>query len=512
MSTSHETNLPEQPDRAPAAQLAGSILMVGIVVGFLLLQPTLFALTESQDGRSWASAAWLLLWHNPLISLLWLFSLAFILGSFGLRQGREWGRRLVDLATWIITLVPVAWVSYSWAGLVVGSNLGFDYGWLPWKWHWTWAMMGLAGLLGIMVSVLIRQALRQPDILAYCGFPGQQSSASAPKPGWLKSFAAALLVIGIAAGLGAWSWHGRLSQVYSVAISPDGKLLAAGLQIKQFVIWDLATGKPLSIVSDPLAQEDSVAFSPDGRWLALTSSKGDVRVWEVRARRLRILSNTGFEQVPGTKASAVAFSPDGQVLAAGFPDIRLWQVGSYRLTRTIKTQAYFEQPVAFSPDGKFIASDAKGECIGIWETATGKSVATLSPKSEDTVDADRKLAVAFSPDGKFLAVGGFEPILTIWDLKRRVVVKSLPGHTQGISTLAYSPDGQLLASGSFDGAIKLWQPTTGALLRTLTGPTSYINSIAFSADSRLLASGSSDETIRLWQPTTGKCLRVIRGK
>jgi WD40 repeat protein len=169
--------------------------------------------------------------------------------------------------------------------------------------------------------------------------------------------------------------------------------------------------------------------------------------------------------------------------------------------------------VAFSPDGKILASVGGDGSIKLWNVSTGKNI-TSEPYSGRTIHA-----VAFSSDGKILASAGDDEIIQLWAVASTdgsITLKkgaTLKGHSEGINAIVFSPDGKTLASGAGgeSGEIKLWEVTTGKERATLKGHTEGVKSVAISSDGKTLASGSSDRTIRLWDLETGKELATLKG-
>jgi serine/threonine protein kinase/sugar lactone lactonase YvrE len=202
---------------------------------------------------------------------------------------------------------------------------------------------------------------------------------------------------------------------------------------------------------------------------------------------------------------SVAFSPDGRWLASGSWDntIKLWDVASGQNIRTLTDHTYFVTSVAFSPDGRWLASGSSDQTIKLWDVASGQSLRTL------TGHASSVLEVAFSPDGRWLASGNYDKTVKLWDVATGREVRTLTGHTREVTNVVFSPDGRWLASGSDDITIKLWDVATGQNIRTVTGHTSEVNSVAFSPDGRWLASGSSDTTIKLWDVASGQNIRTL---
>ncbi|MCJ1307514.1 hypothetical protein MMC25_001160 [Agyrium rufum] len=204
---------------------------------------------------------------------------------------------------------------------------------------------------------------------------------------------------------------------------------------------------------------------------------------------------------------AVAFSPDGKQIASGSSDhtIRLWDSATGTAVRTLKGHSSSVIAVVFSPDGKQIASGSSDDTIRLWDSATGTAVRTLKGHSSSVT------AVVFSPDGKQIASGSADQTIRLWDSATGTAVRTLKGHSSSVLAVAFSPDGKQIASGSADQTIRLWDSATGTAVRTLKGHSSSVLAVAFSPDGKQIASGSADQTIRLWDSATGTAVRTLKG-
>ncbi|KAF2182636.1 hypothetical protein K469DRAFT_669646 [Zopfia rhizophila CBS 207.26] len=202
----------------------------------------------------------------------------------------------------------------------------------------------------------------------------------------------------------------------------------------------------------------------------------------------------------------VAFSPDGKVLASASVDktVKLWDTGTGTALQTLEGHSDSVKAAAFSPDGKVLASASGDKTVRLWDAGTGATLQTLHGHSSWVE------SVAFSPDGKVLASASGDETVRLWDAGTGVALQTLHGHSSWVVAAAFSPDGKVLASASGDETVRLWDAGAGAALQTLHGHSSWVESVAFSPDGKVLASASGDETVRLWDASTGAALRKLK--
>jgi WD40 repeat protein len=210
-------------------------------------------------------------------------------------------------------------------------------------------------------------------------------------------------------------------------------------------------------LATPLGVLGVAAFSPDGRRLARPTTDRKVLLWDTSAGRAAF----SFPAPAGRWACGVAFSPDGKLLAASSGNFN-----DYR--------------------------DSRPADIAVWDTATGKEVHTLKGHRND-VDA-----VAFSPDGKRLASGGRDAVLKLWDVDAGTQVREFKGHTGIIQCLAFSPDGKTLASGSWDQSVRLWDLATGRQVLALDERRGGLRGVQSSPDGNRVVAVGGDNAVHVW--------------
>jgi serine/threonine-protein kinase len=331
-------------------------------------------------------------------------------------------------------------------------------------------------------------------------------------------------------------------QVYCVAISPEGDLIASGGEDRVIRWWDPATGRQKVVLKAHTHTVTGLAFSQDGRTLASVCLNGLVKLWDPEIARekgllkghmiscrgvafspeakilvtaagdwsnpngpgeIKFWDLTTRQEIDKWKWSAaqgpvvsVAWSGDGKTVAwsqwAG--NVYLWDVATAKVRATIETKT--PQPrLAFSPDSKQLAMGLNNGDVRLVEVATGKM-------SDPFAAGPPIFSVAFAPDGNTLAIGRTTGVQLL-DLKKRPQQPLfLPGLSDTAWSLAFLRDGKTLVIGSGE-LVRLWNFKSNQELHPARGHLAPVSTLAFSPDQLTLATGSDDATVRLWNVTSG---------
>jgi WD40 repeat protein len=356
-----------------------------------------------------------------------------------------------------------------------------------------------------------------------------------------------------------FTFRGHTDRVASAAFGP-GRWLASAGDDGTVRVWDTETLKEVRTFRDghgwartappgtaPRTGPDrihSVAFSPDGKRLAVSSWDGDVRILDASAadpRKWRWIPTQGRhnpldianvtplewrevlhhgKRKPTGHVHCVAFSPDGRRLASASTDrtVKVWDAVTGKCLGTLEGHTDTIRAVAFSPDGQTLASAGEDMTVRLWGADLGAPRGVLrghfgyvsgSPRKILRGHSGSVVGVAFRPDGRQLASASEDGTVRLWDPASGAPTRTLRGHTAGLSGAAFGPDGRL-ASWGHDGIVKFWDPTTGPQeFRPLPVRTKAVHAVAFSPDGATLASAGKDWAVQLWDVPGGQVVRTI---
>ncbi|MFX1508333.1 MAG: serine hydrolase, partial [Promethearchaeota archaeon] len=311
---------------------------------------------------------------------------------------------------------------------------------------------------------------------------------------------------------------GHCQPVFATSFSPDDSLIASAGYDGTAILWNASNGEKVHLLRhQPFDQLGELSFSPNGSLLAtcgyywFRSPPGSenwsvetcIHLWDVSSGSI-LKSIKKFD----TRFRGVTFSPDGKFLAFGENalngtySIALWNISSKELLSIGKHNGSIFT-LDISPDGTLLASGSGEPLIKLWNLTSGTLIKTLSDHAMDVN------SVKFSPNGQMLASASDDTSIILWNVSSWTIIRTLDGHDRKVLSLDFSDDDTLVSGeGEYDNqhfpsqihhaTIKIWDISTGTELNTLIGHNNAVWSVDFSSDGTKIVSGGWDWRVKLW--------------
>ncbi len=292
----------------------------------------------------------------------------------------------------------------------------------------------------------------------------------------------------------------------------------------RLIIKHIKNGALVTTIYDIKDSQDEVTVVLDGRTtVQVTNKQVFIDATEGNTKRIEVNGNFHRGKLFYTykrhsdNVNTLAWSPDGKYIASGSGDetVQVWNSsdGKQVYTHPGPARAWWDwgkraiQALAWSPDNQYIASAGTDGTVQVWKATDRKQIYLYKGHSS----GERINALAWSPDGKRIASGSADDTVQVWDALDGKNVYTYHGHSEDINALAWSPDGKRIASGSADDTVQVWDAQTGSHEQTYTRHHDDVTSVKWSPNGEYIASGSKDGTVQVWDAATLKLTYSYEG-